>query len=69
MPPVLRIILAIATLLTTLFLLGLAIFALTVPHWGLFFVCLFLAAGFGYFDYADYKHFFPPKPPTDTTTK
>lgn len=57
MPLALRIGLAIATLLTTLFLLGLAIFALTVPYWGLFVTCLFVAAGFGVFNYMDIKYF------------
>ncbi len=58
----LRIVLSIATLLTSLFMLGLSIYGLVVQQWILTVVCLFLTAGFGYFNYIDYKFFFTPKP-------
>jgi len=68
MPQTIRIIVAILTLLTVLAMLGFAVFALTIPHAGLFIVCLVLALGFGYFSYADYKRFFGKKT-TDEQTK
>jgi hypothetical protein len=61
MNPVFRIVLAVLTLLTVLALLGFAVFALTIPHVGLFIVCLMLAAGFGVFSYRDYVFFFGGK--------
>lgn len=57
----LRIVLAIFTLLTVLAMLGLSVFALTIPHLGLFVVTLILAAGIGYFSYRDYLRFFGKK--------
>lgn len=62
MPIALRIVLAIATLLTTLFLTGLFVYALFIAQWGLAITCLLLSLGFGYFDYMDYKFFFVKKP-------
>jgi len=56
-----RVVIAVATLLTTLAMLGLSVFALTLPHFGLFFTCLLLTGGFGYFSYRDYKFFFGKK--------
>lgn len=58
MPIALRIVLAIATLLTTLFFLGLLVYALGIGSWGLAITCLFLGSGFGYFNYMDYRFFF-----------
>lgn len=67
MPEVLRIVLAILTLLTALAMLGLTVFALTIPHLGLFVVCLLLTAGIGYFSYRDYLRFFGKKDNNDQT--
>lgn len=61
MSKALRIILAIATLLTTLAMLAFAIYGLTIPHIGLAVVCFTLAAGFGLFVYHDYQYFFGSK--------
>lgn len=61
MTDVLRIVLAIFTLLTVLAMLGFAVFALTIPHFGLFAVTLILAVGIGYFSYRDYLRFFGKK--------
>jgi hypothetical protein len=61
MPIALRIVLAIATLLTTLFLLGLGVYGLVTGSIGLAITCLFMGAGFGYFDYIDYRFFFMKK--------
>lgn len=58
----LRVVLAIFTLLTVLAMLGFAVFALTIPHLGLFVVTLVLAVGIGYFfSYRDYQRFFGKK--------
>jgi hypothetical protein len=56
-----RILFAVLTLLTALAMLGLSIFALTIPHVGLFVTCLALTAGFGLFVYHDYQYFFGVK--------
>jgi hypothetical protein len=62
MTDILRIVLAIFTLLTVLAMLGFAVFALTIPHFGLFAVTLILALGIGYFfSYRDYLRFFGKK--------
>jgi len=62
MSKVLRIFLAILTLLTVLAMLGFCVLALTIPNVGMFVVCLLLAVGFGYFSYRDYEFFFGRKP-------
>jgi predicted RND superfamily exporter protein len=62
-----RIIIAVVTLLFTLAFLGLTIWSLTIPHFGMAVVCLALTAGFGLFVHHDYKHFFGVK--TDEKTK
>lgn len=56
-----RIITAIATLLTAAATLGFSIFALTIPHWGLFATCFVLTGMFGLFVYHDYQYFFGKK--------
>jgi hypothetical protein len=61
MTKTLKIILAGATLLTTLATLGLTVFALTIPHWGLFATCLALTLMFGLFVRNDYAYFFGKK--------
>lgn len=61
MAKTLKIILAGATLLTTLTALGFAVFALTIPHWGLFATCLALTLMFGLFVRNDYAYFFGKK--------
>lgn len=61
MSKTLRIILAIATLLTALTMLAFAIYGLTIPHIGLAVVCFLLAGGFGIFVYHDYQYFFGKK--------
>jgi hypothetical protein len=57
----LRIILAVATLLTTLGALGFGVYGLTIPHVGLSVTCFVLAAMFGLFVYHDYQYFFGKK--------
>lgn len=57
----LKIVLAVATLFTTLGMLGLAVWGVTASQWGLALTCLLLAGGFGYFSYRDYKFFFGAK--------
>lgn len=61
MDKILRVILAVATLLTALGTLGLGVYALTIAQWGLFATCLLLTGGFGFFVYRDYKFFFGDK--------
>ncbi len=56
-----KTILAIATLLTTLAMLGLTIFGLTIPHWGLAISCFALTIMFGLFVRNDYYYFFQKK--------
>lgn len=64
----LRIVLAIATLLTTLCMLGLGIWSLVSGKPALLtIVCAMLSAGFGLFVYHDYQFFFGKK--TNDTTK
>lgn len=58
MSKALRLFFAIITLLTCLLMLGLSVWALTVPIIGMAIVCFMLAAGFGLFVYMDYKFFF-----------
>lgn len=58
---VIMIIVAIVTLLVCLGMLGTAIWALTLPHFGLFAVCLMIAAIFGVMSYFDYKKYFGKK--------
>ena len=53
-----RIIGAIVTALVVLSMLGVSIFALTIPHWGLFGSCLAIAVIFGIMSYRDIKYFF-----------
>lgn len=61
MPQTIRIIVAILTFLTLLACLGLAVFALTIPHLGFFVVMVVLSLFIGYFSYADYLRFFGKK--------
>jgi hypothetical protein len=65
----LRILLAILTLLTTLAMLGFAIFGVVVHQWLLVVVCAALTGMFGIFVYHDYQYFFGAKNATTTTTK
>lgn len=53
-----RVVAAVVTALVTLFMLGLIIFAATIPHWGLFVSCLLLAIAFGFMSVNDVKYFF-----------
>ncbi len=62
MPTFLRIILAVATLLTALSMLGLCIWGLATGKPPLLsIVCGMLTAGFGIFVYHDYQYFFGNK--------
>jgi hypothetical protein len=56
-----RIVTAILTLLFTLGLLSLTVFALTIPSWPTAGICLLLSAGFGLFVWHDYQFFFVKK--------
>lgn len=56
-----KIIVAVATLLTTLAMLGFTIFGLTIPHWGLTITCLALTILLGFFVRNDYYYFFQKK--------
>jgi heme A synthase len=62
----LKIIIAIATLLTTLAMLGVTIYGLTIPHWGLVISCFALTILLGFFVRNDYYYFFQKK---DDSTK
>lgn len=61
---VLRIILAVLTLLSALGMLGLSIFAITIPHIGLSLTCFVLAVGLSLFCYRDFQFFFGKKTTT-----
>jgi len=56
-----RVLVAVVTLLLTLGMLGLTVFAFTIPHFGMAAVCFLIAIGFGVFVVHDYKHFFGAK--------
>ncbi len=58
MSRVFRIALAIATLMTTITMIGLAIFAISTAKWSVFFVCAMLALSFGILNIIDYEYFF-----------
>lgn len=58
---VLRIVLTVLTVVSTLGMLGLSIFALTIPHFGLFAVCLIIAGGLGFFCVRDAQFFLAKK--------
>lgn len=53
-----KLALAVATLLTSISLFGFSIYGLVIHQWLLFSVCLLLTAGFGYFNYIDFKSIF-----------
>lgn len=53
-----KLIVTILTVLTALAMLGLTIFALTIPHWGLFVTCLSLTGVVGFFVRNDYYYWF-----------
>ncbi len=55
MEKTLKIILAVATLLTVLLMLGGAIWGIFLHSLGMSIVCLALAAGFSVFSYHDYQ--------------
>ena len=59
---ILKVALAVATVLTTLGTLTITVWGVVAAQWGLAATCLLLTAGFGYFSYRDYKLFFGPKP-------
>ncbi len=61
MPKAIKIITAIATLLTGVTTLGFTVYALTIPHWGLFATCLLLTGFIGFFVRNDYAYFFGKK--------
>lgn len=61
MPKTLKIIVSILTVLTGLAMIGFAVFALTIPHWGLFAVCLVLAGFVSLFVRNDYYYYFGKK--------
>lgn len=58
MSKVFRIVLAIATLMTTIIMVGLAAFAVSVAKWDVFFVSVMLALSFGILNIIDYEDFF-----------
>lgn len=58
---VVKIIAAVISVLVVLGMIGLAIFAATIPHWGLLAVSILLAIGFSVFVYFDARYFFGPK--------
>ena len=53
-----KLIVTILTVLTALVMLGLTIFALTIPHWGLFVTCFLLTGAVGFFLRNDYYYWF-----------
>lgn len=58
---IIKIVTASATLLTALAMLGFTVFALTIPHWGLFVPCFLLTIAMGFFLRNDYHYFFGKK--------
>jgi len=58
---IIKTVIACATLATALAMLGFTVFALTIPHWGLFATCLLLTVGMGFFVRNDYYYFFQKK--------
>lgn len=67
MSKTLKIILAIATLLSTLTVLGFGVYGLVLPHAGLAVCCFALTILFGFFVRNDYYYFFGKKPASDPT--